>query len=828
MFGAKIPTAMPGRNEANPLKRAVHVGVAVAAVTTAALAQVGPIGVDGPVAGVRVESLAQARTMLDTYCVGCHNSRVRSGGVAFDTLPLDEVREHADVWEAAVRKLRGRLMPPPTSRQPDHGAIDGLVAWLEARLDETPGRSAGGYVPIQRLTRTEFGLAVSDLLGVDIDAEALLPAEIEVHGFENIAAALSVSPAFLDQYVAAARLAARMAVGESVPKLASAHYPQPPGKAHDQAAHIDGLPLGTRGGMTFRHYFPADSEYRITIPDLGIDLYTFALETRHTLVILVDGREVFRESLGGAADLEVVDRGGAPGRAEIMKRFANIPVQVRAGTHDVSVTFIERARVESDEFVAFLPGEDFSRGDRQPRLVAGVQVVGPYNSPGVSETPSRRKIFICRPEPGTEVACARRIAGDLARRAFRRPVTAADIDGLMPYFERERQRRSGPATQKTGVDGGFDSGIEQMIAAVLVSPDFLFRTIRTPQGQTGAFPLSDLELASRLSFFLWSEGPDDALLQAAADGKLSAPESLRAQANRMLKDRRAVSLVRNFAIKWLDLDDLGEVIPDPNLFPTFDEQLRRDMATEVESFLASVLLEDRNVGDLLTADQTFLNERLARHYGITSVLGLQFRRVRLEDSRRWGLLGKGAVLLRTSYGDRTSPVIRGAWVLGKLMGTPPTPPPPDVDTDLSQPKGEAPKTLRARLEHHRSRPGCNQCHGVIDPIGLALENFDAIGRWRDRDPEAGAPIDARTVLPNGRAVDGPVELRDAMFGGRDLFVRALTEKLMMYAVGRELGSSDMPQVRAVVRQAAAEDYRLSALVSGIVTSEAFRMQGGIR
>jgi mono/diheme cytochrome c family protein len=782
------------------MKWAICIGVAAAA--TAALAQVRPESAGSE----------QARKTLDTYCVGCHNSRTRAGGVAFDALSLDAVHEHADVWEAAVRKLRGRLMPPPGSRQPDQREIDGFVTWMEATLDGAAARGrVAGHVPIQRLTRTEFGTAVNDLLGIELDAAQLLPAEIEVGGFENIAAALSTSPAFLDQYVAAARVAARIAVGESVPKVASATYVQPEGG--DQPAHIDGLPLGTRGGMKFRHNFPADGEYRFTIPDLGLDLYTRAVETRHTLVILVDGREVFREPVGGADDLRTVDRNGAPGRAEVMKRFASIPVQVTAGMRDVAVTFVERARVESDEFVGFLPGDAFSRGDREPRVVGGVQVVGPFNSPGVSDTPSRRRIFSCHPAKNQDKSCARRIAASLARRAFRRPVTEADIDSLMPYFD-------------SGRTGGFDAGIEQLVAAVLVSPDFLFRAIRTPADATDgkAFALTDLELASRLSFFVWSQGPDDTLLEVAAAGKLHAPEVLRAQALRMLNDRRASSLVRNFALKSLDLDKLGGVVPDPNLFPTFDDGLRRDLATEVESFVASVLLEDRNVGDLITADHTFLNERLARHYGITSVLGPQFRRVTLEDSRRWGLLGKGAVLLRTSYGDRTSPVLRGAWVLGKLMGTPPTPPPPDVDTDLSNPKGEAPKTVRARLERHRSKPSCNQCHGVIDPIGLAMENFDAIGRWRDVDLEARAPIDAKTTLPNGKAIDGPVQLREAIFGGRDLFVRSLTEKLMMYAVGRELDYFDMPQIRTVVRRAAAEDYRLSALVSGIVRSDAFRMQ----
>ena len=443
--------------------------------------------------------------------------------------------------------------------------------------------------------------------------------------------------------------------------------------------------------------------------------------------------------------------------------------------------------------------------------MSGVKVDGPFNSPGVSDTPSRRKIFLCRPdsrpperspasagrvaqrsEPGqrrsvglpgqtdtagsrrssreitpSEDECARRIAASLARGAFRRPVTEQDVEGLMPFFDKGRE-------------GGFDAAIEQLIAAVLVSPEFLYRTIHTPAAAStgasrradthpaagGAYPLTDLELASRLSFFLWSQGPDETLLAIAAGGKLGAPGALQAQALRMLKDPRASRLVRNFAIRSLDLDKLHQVVPDPNLFPAFTDALRRDMSTEIESFISSILLEDRDVGDLLTGDHTFLNDRLAKHYGIASVHGPQFRRVTLDDPRRWGLMGKGAVLLRTSYGDRTSPVLRGAWVLGKLMGTPPTPPPPDVDTDLSPVKGRAPTTLRARLEEHRSKPGCNQCHGVIDPIGLALENFDAVGRWRDLDQEAKAPIDARTVLPTGTAVNGPAELRAALFGSR--------------------------------------------------------------
>jgi mono/diheme cytochrome c family protein len=814
------------------VKRTLCIGAAVAALTTAVLAQVRPDAT--PAAPISSVPQAQAKKSIDTYCVGCHNSKAKAGGLALDAVSVDAVHEHADVWEKALRKLRGRQMPPPGSRQPDQKEIDTFVTWMEAELDgpgRLPSTKVAGHVPIQRLTRTEFGAAVNDLLGIELDAESLLPAEIEVHGFDNIAAALSISPAFLDQYVAASRVAAKLAVGEARPKLASAYYPQP--LTADQPVHVDGLPLGTRGGMKFRHTFPADGEYRFTIGDLGIDLYTRAVETRHTVLIIVDGREVFRESLGSPEDLKLIDQGGAPARAAIMKRFTNIPVQVKGGSYDVGVTFVERARVESDEFVGFLPGDEFSRGDRAPRVIGGVRIEGPFNSPGVSETPSRRKIFVCRSQ---DKACARRIAENLARRAFRRPVMSDDIDSLMPYFDAGR----GPASPKPSGEGGFDAGIEQMVAAVLVSPEFLFRAIKTPEGRlpsttlrpgkatstsSEAFPLSDLELASRLSFFVWSQGPDEALLKVAAAGKLHTPDALQAEALRMLKDPRARNLVRNFALKWMDLDNLREVEPDPNLFPSFNDQLRKDLAIEIESFVGSVLLEDRNVSDLLTANHTFLNERLARHYGISAVLGAQFRRVTLDNPQRWGLLGKGAVLLKTSYGDRTSPVLRGAWIMDKLMGTPPTPPPPDVDTDLSQPKGAPPKTLRARLESHRSKPGCNQCHGVIDPIGLAMENYDAIGRWRDRDIEANAPIDAKTVLPNGRPVGGPSELREALFGGRDLFVRAFTEKLMMYAVGRELEYFDMPQVRAVVRHAAPQDYRLSAIVSGIVTSDAFRMQG---
>jgi hypothetical protein len=453
---------------------------------------------------------------------------------------------------------------------------------------------------------------------------------------------------------------------------------------------------------------------------------------------------------------------------------------------------------------------------RAPRLIGGVEVVGPFAPSGVSRTASRDKIFVCEPEsPAAERGCAEIIATNLARRAFRRPVDDEDVAALMPFFETGRAST-----------GTFDGGIEQLLVAVLASPDFLYRTIGSPDAVAPgeAYPLSDIELASRLSFFLWSQGPDEQLLELAARGDLQNGEVLDAQVRRMLADPRAATLVSGFALKWLNLDELESVDPDDRLFPDFDDELREAFATEIEMLVASVLLEDVNVQTLLTADYTFLNERLARHYGIESVHGPQFRRVPLTDESRRGLLGKGAVLLRTSYGDRTSPVLRGAWVLEKLMGTPPAPPPPNVEPYLSTPAGERPKTVRVRLERHRESPSCNGCHGVIDPYGLALENFSVTGQWRDTDTEAGAPIDASTVLPNGQPIDGPVELRQALLRRPDQFVQALTQKLMMYALGRELEYHDMPQVRAVVRAAAGDGYRFSSIVAGVVNSDAFRMQ----
>ncbi len=771
----------------------------VAAIAVVLILRTGPIAHDEPWSTVQA------------YCLDCHNSLERAGELSFDGLAAHSVSQHPEIFEPVINKLRGRLMPPPGGPQPNQAEVDALIAWLERSIDDAVDVHQVGYVPAHRLNRAEYAHAVKGLLAVEIDPTQLLPSDIEVAGLTNIAAALSASPAFVEQYVDAAGVVARLAVGEPRPRVANVSFQAPGG----QGSHIDGMPLGTRGGIRFTHVFPADGEYRLTLANLGVGLYPNALETEHTLIMLIDRDEVFREHIGGPADLALANRGGAPGQAQIMSRFTDVPLHVEAGMREVVITFIERARASDDEQIAGNRGFSYS-ASRVPGISGSVSLTGPFGSTGLSLTESRRKVFICEPEaPEHERACAERIAADLAHRAFRRPIDQADLDRLMPFYE---DGRAGP--------GGFDEGIELVVMAVLASPDFLYRTIAPPrpeQRQAQQYRIDDYELASRLSFFLWSQGPDDQLLELAAAGRLSAPEVLDAQVRRMLGDRRAEVLVTEFARKWLHVADLEAVEPDRSIFPEFSAALRQDFDEEMQLFLTSVLLEDQDVRSLLTAGHTFLNERLARHYGVPGVVGPQFRRVELADDRRHGLLGKGAVLLRTSYGDRTSPVLRGAWVLETLLGTPPAPPPPEVETDLNPVTGDEPTTLRARLEQHRADFSCNACHGVIDPYGLPLENFSAIGRWRDFDGAADAPIDPGAELPDGTVVTGPADLRDALLRRPDQFVQALTRKLMMYALGRELGHYDMPQIRAIVRNAEA-DYTLSALITGVVSSDAFRMQ----
>jgi len=766
------------------------------------------------------------RAMLSTYCFTCHNDRAKLGGLSLESLNLQTPSENAQIWEKALRKLRGRLMPPPGNPQPSQKDIDSFATWMESSLDANTKGPRAAFVPIHRMNRTEYAASVKALVGVDVKEKDVLPQDIQVGGFDNNAAALGISPAFLEQYVTAARQIAKLAVGNPL-RLASVTYNVAAGQQSEQP-----LPPGTRGGMRFKHRFPADGEYRVSVLGLGLGLYTGVLENESTLVLMIDGKVVFRKPIGGFEDQSLVDKKQAAGRDEIMSRFAKIPVQVGAGEHELIVAFVDRSHVESDENVGagFRGIGDLGFGagtNRMTTLGNGIEVVGPYNPTGVTRTPSRDLIFVCDPKTAgeaqarqgeassNETACARQVAENLARRAFRRPVTADDVNRLMPFYDFGREN-----------NGSFDLGIEQVVMAVLASPEFLYRSIHSSATEG---TLTDLELASRLSFFLWNTGPDDQLLTLAAAGGLTKPGVLDKQVTRMMADPKASSLVTSFALKWLNIADLDAVKPDPTLFQEFTEPLRRDFSSEARQFLSSILLENRSIVDLLNADYTFLNERLARHYGIPGVYGSQFRKVVLTGNERRGLLGKGAVLLRTSYGDRTSPVLRGAWVLDKLVGTPPSPPPPNTATDLSVKTGEKPTTIRARLEQHRQQKVCMQCHGVIDPSGLPLENFDAIGRWRTTDRQAeNAAIDARSVLPNGVAINGPGELASQLASRPSVFAEALTEKLMVYALNRDLEYFDMPQVRAVVRAAAKDNYRLSSIVRGIVNTDTFRKQGAAK
>lgn len=756
------------------------------------------------------------KALLTTYCVACHNSKAKIGGLALDSLNLQAAPDDAQIWEKALRKLRGRQMPPPGSPQPSQKDIDSFVAWMENTLDTHIKGPTAGYVPVQRLNRTEYAASVKDLVGVEVKAKEVLPQDIQIEGFDNIADALTISPAFADQYVTAARQIARLAVGNPDPRVSNVKY----SIAANQNPELP-LPPGTRDGIRFKHNFPADGEYRININDIMLGPYTQSLENETTLVIMIDGKIVFRKPVGGPADQKLVDREAGTGRSLIMERFSKIPVQVQAGVRDVAVAFIDRSHIETEENFQHLEGFNGLTGsqaalNRMSNLRDGVEIIGPYRPTGVSKTASRALIFICDPKVVGETACARQIAQDLAHRAFRRPASAQDMNRLMPFYEAGRR------------DGGtFDAGIEQLVAAVLASPQFLYRAISSPRGTAtdSEFALTDIELATRLSFFLWNTGPDKELLTLAESNGLTKPGALEKQVRRMLADPRASSLVTSFAMKWLTLTDLDQVIPDPKLFPDFNDQLRRAFSIEVESFVSSVFSDNRSVLELLTGNYTFVNEQLAKHYGIPDVFGEQFRRVTLTEKERWGLLGKGAMLLRTSYGDRTSPVLRGAWVLDKLLGTPPTPPPPDTATDLSQKAGEKPKTVRARLEQHRDKATCKMCHGVIDPTGLALENFDATGEWRTTDSQANVSIDAATVLPNGTPINGVSELRAQLVARPQVFAQTVTEKLMMYAINRRLEYFDMPQVRGIVRGAAKENYTLSSIVLGIVNSDAFRKQG---
>ena len=769
-----------------------------------------------------VSSTAPARALLDTYCVTCHNQRTKTAGLALDTINLGDVSAHGDVWEEVVRKLRGGLMPPAGVRRPPQTEVDAFVGSLERALDQASRANTNpGRIALHRLNRAEYANAIEDLLGVRVDAAALLPKDDEADGFDNVASVLTVSPTFLEQYISAARVVTSMALGNRAQKAVSTTYRPPRGT--DQTQRVEGLPLGTRGGLLIDHLFPADGEYKINIGGLAGAGYVRGMEYPHTLVVTLDGAKVFQGRIGGEEDLKAIDQQQAAAVAAINGRFQNIALTVAAGPHKIGVTFIARSLAESDDVLgSFRPG---AIEDRIVR-VGSVEILGPFNPAGLSQTPARQRVFVCMPvsvksgdgaaagAAREEEACASKIFSNLARRAFRRPVTTQDVEAPLAFYRSARE----------GSD--FESAIREALPAILASPKFLFRSEITPATVKAgiAHRISDVELASRLSFFLTGRAPDQPLLAAAEQGQLSRPATLESHVKRLLADSRSSSLVTNFAFQWLKMRALDDADPDAILFPNFDDGLREAFKREVDLFVGSVFKEDRSVLELLTANYTFVNERLALHYNIPNVRGTRFRRVTLTDPNRFGLLGKGGVLTVTSYANRTAPVLRGAWILENLMGTPPAAPPPDVEGFPENKDGEKAKTVREIMETHRAQPACNSCHGIMDPLGFALENFDAIGEWRRADRWAGTPIDASDTMVDGTKISGPVDLRNSLLRRPDQFVQTVTEKLMTYGLGRSVEYYDMPAVRQIVRDAARDNYRFSSIVMGIVKSAPFQMR----
>ncbi|HTV79753.1 MAG TPA: DUF1592 domain-containing protein [Steroidobacteraceae bacterium] len=759
--------------------------------------------------------------MLDTYCGKCHNATDWAGGIAFDVMQAGNVPSDAKTWEAAISKLRGRMMPPPGEKQPPQPMIDRFVEGMQDTLDTAAAADPdAGFVPLHRLSRTEYGRSVQEVTGLAVDASLLLPADTKNEdGFENIADALTVSPTFLFQYVVAARSVAEQAIGNPHPLVAKVtvqgdYYA-------NQSFHIEGLPLGTRGGVVTTHDFPANGDYTfdINISVGGISTgrvypgYIEGLDDPRTVILTIDGQKVFEQRIGGAKDLKEAIQDPIQSSKDLHDRFSDIHAAVTAGPHEVGVTFVGRTYAESDEMLQ--PLDPLGGAQRGPRIAA-VEIKGPFNPTGLSQTPSRRRIFSCYPRTQVEEdPCAQQIISALARRAYRRPVDADDLAAPMRFYRAGLQ-----------AGGSFDTGIKDALMSILASPKFLYRVPEVPPGTApgATLPLSQLDLATRLSFMLWSQGPDGALLDAATAGKLRDPPVLARQVERMLADPRATSLIRDFAFEWLEVGKMDQVQPDPTVYPSFDPALRADLRQEMYLFVDSVLRSDQSVLTLLTADYTFLDARLARLYGIPNVSGSQFRRVELTDSHRFGLLGKGAVLLGTSYGNRTAPVLRGSWVLDTITDTPPVAPPPNITPLKENVAGAMPQTVRQRMEEHRSNFSCNACHGILDPIGMSLENFDAIGRWRAQDPDTGTPIDASGKMSDGTTLNGPDDLRAYLTRHPQQFVQTVTEKLMTFALGRNLDYHDMPTVRAIVRDSARQGYTFRSLVIGIVNSRQFQEQ----
>ncbi len=747
------------------------------------------------------------RDLLDRYCVACHNEGNPTAGLAFDTQDMAKVEQNGQIWEKVVRKLRGRMMPPPGFPRPQDETYASFVTFLEGHLDTAAAKSPDpGRVVLHRLNRKEYANAVRDLFELKVDPAALLPQDDTSDSFDNVAEVLQVSASFLDQNISAARAVAIEATGD--PKLKPVRVNLKPDPLLSQGAHVDGLPLGTRGGLVVDHVFPAEGDYTLTFngPGIGVyDSWAGEPEREDRFIAVADGKIIFDSLKDGPALAPPVPVGIARPRRAIAK------VHLTAGKHRIGGAYVASTYLAP---LATLEPIRPSTGIFGP-VMTNLEVAGPANAVALGSSPSRDAIFSCRPakaEPTAEKACAEKIVARIARRAYRRPVSEADLAAPMRFYE------SGHKV------GGFEKGVQQALMAVLASPNFLYRSTAVPRGlQVGAqYAVSDVDLASRLSFFLWSSIPDDTLLNLAEQNRLHEPKVLQAQVKRMLADPKADSLVTNFAYQWLHLAALDTIDPDPAIFPEFDSALRAAMKEEVHQFVGSVFHGDDNVLKLLTADYTFVNERLARHYGMDGIIGNEFRRVQLKSAQRWGILGKAGVLVVTAYPDRTSPVLRGAWLLENIMGTPPSPPPPNVGAFPENVVGEKTLTIRALLAQHRENPTCNACHGMMDPLGLSLENFDAIGEWRQKDRFAGEAIDASATMVSGEKMNGVVDLRAQLMKRPEQFVQTLTEKLMVFALGRSVDHRDMPSVRAIVRKAAPDNYRFSALIMGIVESDQFR------
>jgi hypothetical protein len=759
--------------------------------------------------------------MVAKYCIGCHNKRnpLPAGApLALDGANFTDPGADATTWERVVKKLGVGAMPPQGSPTPGAAELTKFRASLIASLDAaaTKKNNPGRFV-LHRLNRLEYANAVRDLLGVTVDVTELLPSDSGDFGFDNIASALPTSPLLLERYLTAGLRIADAAVGDAHAEAGSATFTL--STVTTQRNHVEGLPLGTRGGMVVPYQFPADGEYvfsgrllkTVAEGNVGVE----GSETPHIFIVTVDGKQVFSAPVGGKEDHELA-KGNAPVPRDVFdKRMQSPHVKVTAGLHDVGFTFIERPGQEQNVWQPTLrDSQEAHNPSGLPRLRNGI-IEGPYNPTGMADMPSRKRVFVCTPKAASqETACANEIIATVAKRAFRRPVTKVDTEAPLAMYRKERE-----------AGGDFDAGIRTALARILTSPAFLFRSEQSPAALPAgaAHRVTELDLASRMSFFLWSSIPDDELLNLAIAGKLRAPGVIDQQVRRMIADPRADAFMNAFTGQWLQLRNLDKMTPDILMFPDFDENVRQAFRKETELFFASIVRENRSVLNLLNADYTFVNERLARHYGIPDVYGSHFRRVPVADPNRRGLLGQASILSMTSVANRTSPVLRGKYVISNLLNTPPLPP-PAVVPDLSESAHEdRPSTVREQLERHRANPTCAMCHRNIDPIGFALEHFDAVGQWQAKTRE-GLAIDSGGMLPDGTKIDGPVALRNAMLARPDVFVGTVTEKLMIYALGRGLEPNDMPVVRGVVRGAAGQNYAMQAILQGIVRSAPFQMR----